>query len=571
MIAGWIVYCLVVSALLAVVAAGADEFLTRRRRPARAVWLLAIIASLLIPATTLLLQQRPPAPIAGAGEAHIASGILERLRDRERVEQERHDIPLLARVPHLRAPQWIAADPIVVWLIIDCIAVATVRVAFDSISLFRERRRWRTAVVDDEQVFVSAMLGPAIVGLVQQAIVVPDWVSTLSADERKLMLAHEREHLRARDGLLSAGGLLAALVMPWSPAIWWMFRRLRTAIEVDCDRRVLRAFPDVASYGNLLVDVAARATDRSALTITGFSERASTLARRIRAMTAGDSRRVSVAQWRRVAPSVASFGAAAAIVVILPPLPPTRVTALPRVTDPAPRPKSVADSIAEDPDAVNAFPLARRARLVDVAHDLPAAFVVDEPGSSDNGLPPAGSCPTFLRDPRTGTRLQIKMRTTSTGAIAQRGDTAWTRLAQIGLYRVEQPGAYGVQSGELLRVSCGAATRRTIARQAPPTSAVSDLDSKTDDRAERIALAVDSAIHRPVRAVELYPGRLNVAITDSNWLDRHRDPWPTTRLVWSVARDVLGQAAMPETLALSVRFVDTGGAITMFYYTSHPR
>ena len=570
MIAGWIIYCLIVSALVAIVAAGADEFLTRHGRPARGVWLLAIVASLFVPATTLVLQQRTPEPIVGAADAHIASGILERVRDRERVERERHDQAMVARVPHLRTPQWFGADRVVVWLIILCISVATARVAVDSISLFRERRGWRMAAVDDQAVFVSSTLGPAIVGLVHPAIVVPHWVSTLSADERKLMLAHEREHLRAHDGLLSAGGLLAVLFMPWSPAIWWMFRRLRTAIEVDCDRRVLRAFPDVALYGNLLVDVAARAADRAALTITGFSEHAGSLARRIRAMTAGDSRRDPATQWRRVVPRAASLGAAAAIIVILPPLPAARETALPRATDPLPRPKSVADSIGEDLDAMNVPPMARRARMLAAAHDLPTAFVVEDPGSTDNALPLAGRCPTALRDPRTGTRLQLKVSSTSAGAIAQRGDTAWTRLAQVGLYRVALPGAYGVQARQLLRVSCGAATRRTIARQAPPTSATSDLDSKTDDRAQRIAIAVDSATHRPVRAVELYPGRLNVAIADSNWLEMRWDPWPTTRLVWSVARDVLGQAAMPETLAFSVRF-DTGGGITMFYYTSHPR
>ena len=109
MIAGWIAYCLIVSMLVGVAAAGADAFLTRRRRSARAVWMLGIVASLAIPATTFVLQQRVPAPIEGAAEARF-SDIFARVRARELAAAPEHHATLLERVPRVRTPQWLAAD-----------------------------------------------------------------------------------------------------------------------------------------------------------------------------------------------------------------------------------------------------------------------------------------------------------------------------------------------------------------------------------------------------------------------------------------------------------------------------
>jgi hypothetical protein len=65
------------------------------------------------------------------------------------------------------------------------------------------------------------------------------------------------------------------------------------AIELDCDARVLRAEPDVRSYGNLLLDVR---RPRRAFAFAGASlaDRAGDLEQRIRMMTRGSS---SVSRW----------------------------------------------------------------------------------------------------------------------------------------------------------------------------------------------------------------------------------------------------------------------------------
>jgi hypothetical protein len=104
---------------------------------------------------------------------------------------------------------------------------------------------------------VAPRSGPAVLGLLRAEIVVPRSLLERSAEEQRLILIHEREHLRARDHLLLASAWLVAIALPWHPAVWALINRLRLAIELDCDARVLRAGESPKSYGALLIDVAA--------------------------------------------------------------------------------------------------------------------------------------------------------------------------------------------------------------------------------------------------------------------------------------------------------------------------
>ena len=61
---------------------------------------------------------------------------------------------------------------------------------------------------------------------------------------------------RARDPQLLGAAWIALILFPWNPALWLMVSRLRLAIEVDCDRRVLRGGASPSAYGSLLVAVA---------------------------------------------------------------------------------------------------------------------------------------------------------------------------------------------------------------------------------------------------------------------------------------------------------------------------
>ena len=126
-----------------------------------------------------------------------------------------------------------------------------------NVRLARARRRWPSSQTCGTAVRVAPDSGPAVLGLLRAEIVVPRSLLERSAEEQRLILAHEREHLRARDHLLLAGAWLVAIALPWHPAVWVLLGRLRLAIELDCDARVLRGGESPKSYGALLIDVAA--------------------------------------------------------------------------------------------------------------------------------------------------------------------------------------------------------------------------------------------------------------------------------------------------------------------------
>src|SRR5690606_2123038 len=96
----------------------------------------------------------------------------------------------------------------------------------------RMRRKWPTVEMDGTRVRLSPSAGPAVIGLFRPEIVIPKWLLTTSAAERELAIAHEKEHLRAHDAALLAGGCLLAALVPWNPAMWWMVFRLRLSVEI---------------------------------------------------------------------------------------------------------------------------------------------------------------------------------------------------------------------------------------------------------------------------------------------------------------------------------------------------
>ena len=108
--------------------------------------------------------------------------------------------------------------------------------------------------MEGERVLVSPDVGPAVIGWFRGTVVLPEWALGLEPDWRRLVLAHEREHVRAHDPALLALGILALVLLPGNAALWWQVRRLRLAVELDCDERVLRAHPDVGAYGGLLLE-----------------------------------------------------------------------------------------------------------------------------------------------------------------------------------------------------------------------------------------------------------------------------------------------------------------------------
>jgi hypothetical protein len=129
-----------------------------------------------------------------------------------------------------------------------------------AIRLSRRGRGAGPTVVDGVPVVVTERMGPATVGLWRARVLVPRWVLALPQAQRRYVLRHEEEHRRAHDASLLFALSLTLILLPWSLALWWQLRRLRLAVEMDCDARVVSSLGDASAYGALLLRVATAAS-----------------------------------------------------------------------------------------------------------------------------------------------------------------------------------------------------------------------------------------------------------------------------------------------------------------------
>ncbi len=551
MIAGWLAYCVIVGTLVCLAGSLLDQRLTSAQRPARWVWTAAIAATLAIPTITFARQYRTPATLPFAVDIgpRAYTDRLVALFGVASVDST----PAPRDIARPRVPEIASLDRPAFVVAILVMLVAFARVIVDSVLLHRGRTRWAPSRVDARDVLVSREFGPAIVGLLRYAIVLPEWALALPPAERALVFAHEDEHARANDVRVTTAALLAVLCMSWNPALWYAMRRLRHAIEVDCDRRVLRAGGDVETYGRLLVDMAGRATGRS-FAVAGFSERAAPVVRRIRAMTTRPGR-LSVLRF-------AGSGLLAAAVVggavfLLPPPPPAMAIPLPG----APAPflaQNAADSIAEGDSA----------RIVGRALGLPERFSVVETESRLDALVPAvAQCALRLRDDRDGTLLLNRQSHMRTRGVTQRNDTAWTRIERVAFFTPMQPNRYGLRDGQRLRVGCGGYTRIRV--NGRDVELVAPASLTTELRAKRAAFI--DRLRRQVliapEAVELRAHYVRVVLADSGLVASPSDSaWHTLMRIKDAAIAALG--AQPDTLAFT--YHDNGArALTLYTYPNH--
>ena len=88
----------------------------------------------------------------------------------------------------------------------------------------------------------AAVRGPGLVGVWRRRIVVPtDFEAKYSAEDRALILAHERAHLRRLDVPVNCIATLWLCVFWFNPLMYWAIGRLRVDQELACDAAVLRA------------------------------------------------------------------------------------------------------------------------------------------------------------------------------------------------------------------------------------------------------------------------------------------------------------------------------------------
>ena len=153
------------------------------------------------------------------------------------IEASRFTLPLIGAD---QAPLFNGVSTLLDWTWrMASMALALVILA-SGVHLSWRRRRWELSHMAGMAVYISEDSGPAVVGFLRPRIVVPRWLTKSSPDEQELVIAHERSHLGAHDTQLLTIAVCLLACMPWNPMLWWQLRRLRLAIEIDCDARVLR-------------------------------------------------------------------------------------------------------------------------------------------------------------------------------------------------------------------------------------------------------------------------------------------------------------------------------------------
>ncbi len=293
MIVTWMLYALLVSALVAVGARALEEVCRLAGFPVRFLWIGALIATLALVVLAPLRSVTVGSSSAGAGielaavPAAADASIVESVGGSAAVEllgavRGVMEWPLDAAAP--LAESGIGSILAAGWL-----ALSLALLALGAATLLRyhaARRVWPLRQVAGVGVRVAPAAGPAVVGLLRPEIVVPEWLLRASPEEQRLVVLHEREHLRTRDPLVLAAGCLAVMLLPWNPVAWWMLLRLRLAVELDCDTRVLRGGVRPQAYGLLLIDMAGRGSGLP-LGVAALAGSPSTLERRLLAMTQG--------------------------------------------------------------------------------------------------------------------------------------------------------------------------------------------------------------------------------------------------------------------------------------------
>jgi hypothetical protein len=290
----WMIYVLLVGGLLSVSAWCIEDALRSAKCPTRWVWAAALFGTIafaafalrgfVAPASTLTLTNATVST-AASGLAPTSSGMLGMI-DALRATASATLAAFIGAVS-LRIPNTLIRLALMCW----AAASALLLLMHLAVSrrVVRERRAWPLAMLPGGVARVAPALGPAVVGLTSPEIVVPAWLLQKTGEEQRLVMVHEQEHIAARDQFLPFGALLVATLLPWHPAVWWASARLRLAVELDCDARVLRRGEPARSYAALLIDIAAQCGGHRVGAVA-LADRTSHLERRILAMTPHASR-----------------------------------------------------------------------------------------------------------------------------------------------------------------------------------------------------------------------------------------------------------------------------------------
>jgi beta-lactamase regulating signal transducer with metallopeptidase domain len=175
-----------------------------------------------------------------------------------------------AELAPVAAPQFAAAsiltDALLVYL-----AVAGVLLVRLICGLMMALRVWRTAkpISGDSLSSVAGCVDLACNGEVRcsaavaspvticSVVVLPENYRTWDSEKLRVVLAHERSHIRQGDFYLQLFAGIYAAVVWFSPLGWWLKRKLSDLAEAISDRAGLEEAADRTSYAQILLEFAA--------------------------------------------------------------------------------------------------------------------------------------------------------------------------------------------------------------------------------------------------------------------------------------------------------------------------
>ena len=202
----WLAASMALALLLSAGAWRAERLLQRRGRTTRWLWLAAIAASAILPLAWL-------------------PGVLAAMP---------------ATQSQLKLGWFVLSSGMLMLLVLR------------SVWLLSHQRRWQKTSLLGTLVYLSGGIGPCVAGLLRPCIVMPVWLQLIPPRQQALLLAHAQCRLAARDPQLLALAYALIVLMPWNLPLWWQLHRLRFAIEVDCDARMLAHGHALRDYATVL-------------------------------------------------------------------------------------------------------------------------------------------------------------------------------------------------------------------------------------------------------------------------------------------------------------------------------
>ncbi len=221
------------------------------------------LASRHAPAEVVATPVAPVAPVSpllqdvSFGETPVAAPVAPAAPAASVARMEEAAPAPLFTLPEIKLPD-MTLPLLTIWL--AGVAVLLVRTGRDLVAVERLVARARPADLPDAlkarmkgvRVVVSPEApGPMAAGLFRPSIVLPESIA-LASPGMAALLEHERAHIERRDMLAALAQRLTLALLWWSPALYWISRRIDEEREVACDESAVDRTGDARAFARSL-------------------------------------------------------------------------------------------------------------------------------------------------------------------------------------------------------------------------------------------------------------------------------------------------------------------------------